>query len=346
VFKKLLPFLTLLFSFSCKELNGQLPVPDQYKKVDQAVWVVNNLSQTITGWKKLGFNQIKELDTVHAQSAKNGNSFTVLMAKANLGGAKVTCVQPLEGSSIFSDFHKTHNEGIMSLVFRFEEAALQKETERLANLQVDILDKITFHTTAGALQYSFENTFEKGKYVLGLTSGKTDLNYFSQLSNSNQHHLTLRHYAFAIKMESLPVVADYWHRLGLAEILADNLFNRSEKLYHGKASEFELNLAWQEHGEIPYEWIMTLKPPTIVMEHLEKHGEGLHHLGFISLINGAIQPPDSILADYHSKNINPAMGASFGDKGLPGSGYFRMMDTDQYGGVILELLWWIPGQKK
>lgn len=346
MFQKLLSALILLFACNCTEVNGQTNLPEAYKKVDQAVWVVNDLAQTIHGWKQLGFTQIKELGTVHGRSGKTGNSFRVLMAKANLGSANVTWIQPLEGNSVFADFQKRFTEGIMSLVFRFEEPALTNETKRLANLQIDVLDNITFQTAAGAIQYRFEDTYEKGKYVLGFTSDKTDLNYFSQLTNSNQHHLTIRHYAFAIKRENFAAVAEYWHRIGLTEVLRDSLFNRSEKIYHGKRSNFELDLAWQEHGQIPYEWIMTLQPPTIVMEHIEKHGEGLHHLGFISSINGQIQPIDNILQDYQSKNVTPTMGANFGDKGKPESGYFRMMDTDRYGGVILELLWWIPRQRK
>ncbi|HEX2845089.1 MAG TPA: hypothetical protein VHN59_00975 [Chitinophagaceae bacterium] len=321
-------------------------MPDQYKKIDQVVWVVDNVSATIMGWQKLGFSQIIEPDTVDARSGKAGNPFKVVMAKANLGGANVTWIQPLEGHSVFSDFYKRHKEGIMSLVFRFDEDSLQKEKERLIKLQVDVLDDITFYTNEGTIQYHFEDTFEKGKYILGLTAGTTDSHYFDKLSNTNQHHLILKHYAFAIKTETLPVVATYWRQLGFEEILPDNLFNRSEKQYYGKPSDFELSMAWQEQDPYDYEWIMTLKQPTLVDDHLKKHGEGLQHLGFISLVNGEIQPLDRVLEDYRSQNIVPAMGASFGEKGKPGSGYFRMMDTDRYGGVTLELLWWVPLQKK
>ena len=55
------------------------------------------------------------------------------MAKANLGGANITWIQPLGEGSVFSAFHSSYGDGAMSLVHRFEtNDALQAEINRLS----------------------------------------------------------------------------------------------------------------------------------------------------------------------------------------------------------------------
>ena len=49
--------------------------------------------------------------------------------------------------------------------------------------------------------------------------------------------------------------------------------------YHGEEVEFSLRhaLAWQ--GELQFELVQPLEGPSIFADHLEAHGEGLHHVG-------------------------------------------------------------------
>ena len=49
--------------------------------------------------------------------------------------------------------------------------------------------------------------------------------------------------------------------------------------YHGEQAEFSLRhaLAWQ--GELQFELIQPLSGPSIFADHLEAHGESLHHVG-------------------------------------------------------------------
>jgi methylmalonyl-CoA/ethylmalonyl-CoA epimerase len=52
-----------------------------------------------------------------------------------------------------------------------------------------------------------------------------------------------------------------------------------EMRYHGEEAEFSLRhaLAWQ--GEMQFELVQPLDGPSIFADHLEAHGEGLHHVG-------------------------------------------------------------------
>jgi hypothetical protein len=49
--------------------------------------------------------------------------------------------------------------------------------------------------------------------------------------------------------------------------------------YHGDAVRFSLRhaLAWQ--GEVQFELVEPLAGPSIFRDHLDAHGEGLHHVG-------------------------------------------------------------------
>jgi len=49
--------------------------------------------------------------------------------------------------------------------------------------------------------------------------------------------------------------------------------------YHGEEVEFSLRhaLAWQ--GEMQFELVQPLGGPSIFADHLEAHGEGIHHVG-------------------------------------------------------------------
>lgn len=323
-------FLIILIFLFTQNVASQ-SVPDQYKNVDQLIWVVNNLDSTIIGWEKLGFDEVTKLDTVSVHSENSGSSFKVLCAKANLGGAQITWIQPIDQNSIFAEFHKEYGDGVMSIVHHLNgQKDLNREISRLYELGVSKLDEITIATSKGDINYVLLDTYQKGKYVLGLSCNELDQNYFSLLSNYNSNNLVLSQYAFAIEDETQ--VSNYWHKLGLPRIATSPITLRNP-VYHNERTDFKVDLGWQFHGTIPYEWVIPRKPPTIHMDHIRKHGEGFHHLGF------DIKQIEPVLKDFKEQEIEIISEGAWGEEGKPGSGVFMYMDTDKYGGVILELIW-------
>ncbi len=317
--------------FMLTQLVAAQTVADHYKNVDQLIWVVNNLDSTIMGWKKLGFNEVTKLDTVSVHSKNNASSFNVLCAKANLGGAHITWIQPLDQNSIFAEFHKEYGDGVMSIVHRSnDQPNLNREMARLHELDVSILDEITISTSKGDIHYVFFDTYQKGKYVLGLSSNELDQNYFRHLSINNSNNLVLSQYAFAVKDETQ--VSNYWHKLGLPQFAASPITLRNT-VYHKEKTDFEVDLGWQSHGTLPYEWVIPRKPPTIHMDHIQKHGEGFHHLGF------DIKEIEPVLKNFKTLEIEIISEGAWGEDGHTGSGVFMYMDTEKFGGVILELIW-------
>lgn len=129
-----------------------------------------------------GFEEIVNLGTVQARSNKTGTLFQVLMAKANLGGAHITWIQPIEQNSVFTDFHSKYGDGIMSLVHRFDnKKKAGNEVLRLSKLGVTTLENITFITSRGNINYILMDTFQNGKYVLGYTYSEIDNDYFETI---------------------------------------------------------------------------------------------------------------------------------------------------------------------
>jgi hypothetical protein len=282
-------------------------------------------------YRELGFDQFKDLGTVEIKSVTTGTTSMARLICANLGGAHVNWIQPLEGESIFNDFLIEHGDAAMSLVHRFMKVNdLKDEIGRLEKLGIGILDKISIKTGEGDLEFVLMNTEKDGKYVLGFTYADNGLQIHTALCDDNQLGLKLNQYAFAIK-DPQPV-SDFWKRIGLPELEIRHP-ELGEPKYYGKSVDHELIQGWQRHGTIAYEWCIPVKPPTVYGDHILKHGEGIQHLAF------SVEDMDVVLEDYTSKGFVVSMGGTWGEKGKPGSGRYEYIDLEQAGGLTMELLW-------
>ena len=318
--------MTMLF-FSCG--NKTKDVPDHLVHVDQVIWVLDELDNVIAHWQALGFNQLMLLDTVEARLEKANEKICLRVALANLGGARITWIQSTEDQSLFSDFLDSHGEGAMSLIHRLESPEqLLEELQRLSVLGVEILEELTIFTGKGDLHYILMDTREEGKYVLGLTD--TDLAPGMDLKAENRHHLKLNQYAFAIREAGS--VSSYWAQIGFPEFEINHPV-LGDTRYYGEIVDHELIQGWQRHGTVSYEWCIPVKPPIVYEDHINLHGEGIHHLAF------SVNDMDAALQDYAARGYVNTMGGTWGDKGKPGSGRYEYIGLEEAGGVTMELLW-------
>lgn len=300
-------------------------------KVDQVLWVVKDLSNTMAQWAILGFNQVVELDTVDANLKIAGKVVKLRMAKANLGGANITWIQPLGEGSLFSEFHSSYGDGAMSLVHRMENNdVLQAELARLSGIGLKVKEVITIVTDNGNLYYTLLDTREEGKYYLGFTYGDDDLKIMHDLSPENLHHMKINQYAFAIKKAE--PVSEFWHKAG-QPVFQINHPELGNKHYYGETADHDLIQGWQRHGTVAYEWCIPVKLPIVYEDHIRKHGEGIHHLAF------TVEDMDKVLSDYKSKGYVISMGGTWGEAGKPGSGRYEYVDLENAGGLTMELLW-------
>lgn len=322
--------LNFVLAFLTVDLCAADP-PAAYNEVDQVIWVVSDVENTMVKYMELGFDQFKDLGMVEVRSWVSESVSMARLVCANLGGAHVNWIQPLEGESVFNDFLISHGDAAMSLVHRFFEVPeLKKEMERLEGLGIGILDKISIETSEGEMAYILMNTEAEGKYVLGFTYADNGLQVHTALCDDNRLDMRLNQYAFAIN-DPKPV-SDFWEGIGLPalEISHPEL---GDPMYYGKPADHELIQGWQRHGSVAYEWCIPLRPPIVYEDHIKLHGEGIHHLAF------SVEDMDVVLEDFTSKGFVVSMGGTWGEKGKPGSGHYEYIDLEMAGGLTMELLW-------
>lgn len=323
----LLPAMILLGS--CGKHAHELP--GHFKEVDQVIWVVEDLDKVVHHWKNLGFEQIMDLDTLQATLSKAGQIVKLRMTKANLGGAHITWMQPLEEQSLLAEFHRDYGDGAMSLVHRLpDNEALTDELARIAEHGVEVLEKISISTRHGELFYVLMDTRNPGKYILGYTTGDADDKFFRKLSDENLHHMKINQYAFAI-LDPDPV-SEFWSRLGQPEFQI-NYPELGNMHYYGEPTDHELIQGWQRHGTVAFEWCIPVKPPIVYDDHIKAHGEGIHHLAF------TVDDMDKVLEDFTSKGYVNSMGGTWGEAEKSGSGRYEYINMEDAGGVTVELLW-------
>lgn len=94
----------------------------------------------------------------------------------------------------------------------------------------------------------------------------------------------------------------------------------------GQPCRLTLKLAFARLGEVQLELIQAEPGENIYWEFLQKHGEGLHHLGF------DVENLEAELARFKEKGI--AVLQSGRTDGVS----FAYLDSTQHGGTILELI--------
>jgi len=186
-------FLVLMLMVQIKPNMAQ--TPEYYQEVDRVVWIVQDLQGVMKGWRSLGFTNMQDHGMVTLSNRLSGN-LEVYMASANLGGDRITWIQPVTKNNPFSNFLSTTGDGAFSLMHRFSSVdEMQKEIQRLKNLGIDLLLEGNVAADEGTVYYAFMDTQQEGKYVLGLISGPDDMEY---LNGGNQLGMKFTQYAFAI----------------------------------------------------------------------------------------------------------------------------------------------------
>jgi hypothetical protein len=137
-------------------------------------------------------------------------------------------------------------------------------------------------------------------------------------------------FAFIVKDDA--PVSKYWAKLGWPEmsITHPDLHHLE---YQGKPGDFKSRLGWMRHGKVVYEWIMPEKGPSTWHDHLNRHGEGMHHMAF------NVDDMDQAIAEWNKGGFATLMSGAWGEPGKKGYGRFAYMDTQAAGGIDIELLW-------
>lgn len=99
---------------------------------------------------------------------------------------------------------------------------------------------------------------------------------------------------------------------------------------HGQQSEYRMRVALANVGPMRIELIEPMEGDTVYQEFLDKHGEGVQHLGVL------VDDMEQALASAADRGLTMTQdGAGFG---LDGDGHYAYLDTEDLVGVTLELI--------
>lgn len=312
----------LLASFAAV-VSAELPA--FYSQVDRVVFVVPDLDKAIAAWKPSGIVQVFGDQTVRFKAEYKGHTTdsSVRFAVGRFGDVLANWMQPLSGSNAFADFLKSHGPGVFALLHRVATPAeLDAEVARMSARKVDVLQ----HGPMGDddSRYALFATEPGGKYTVGV--------YYQPGTAPPAPAPVQKVTQFAFIVRDHAAVSKYWSSLGWPEMIVTNPQLHALE-YRGKAADFKAPLGWMRHGKVPYEWILPEKGPSTWHDHLESHGEGLHHMAF------NVDDMDRAIAEWKKAGYTYVMGGAWGEPGKRGYGRFAYMDTQSAGGIDVELLW-------
>ena len=295
---------------------GWAQLPDFYKTMGGALWVVKDTARPIDAWRFVGLEDIHDhgritLDTSGRHAAR--------FFSGRLGSFSVEILQPVAGDPVFDGFLAFHSDGIFAVLYVVPDLEqVERETARLRGLGVKVLHTLD----AAGGHYTFFDTEPSGKYVLGLVS-RPQIAAEAGPAKVTHLGLVIRHAA---------PVSDYWHRLGFPEITLANASPRQDGRYHGKPLLLPFVVGWQNYSHPTYEWIIPPQdPPNCYDDFLSAHGEGVQHMGL------PVDDLENALQRYQKFGWSPAQSGAWGEVGKPNSGRYAYMDTDVLG-VSLELI--------
>jgi catechol 2,3-dioxygenase-like lactoylglutathione lyase family enzyme len=127
-------------------------------------------------------------------------------------------------------------------------------------------------------------------------------------------------------------VSKFWARLGLPEMSFTHPALWDLR-YHGQPGQFDAILGWQRHGSVVYEWIQPTAGPTTYVDHMNKHGEGLHHIAF------TVTDIEQEKSRWSTIGFPTSQSGAWGERDQAGYGRFAYQDTHSIGGTEIELLW-------
>ena len=105
-------------------------------------------------------------------------------------------------------------------------------------------------------------------------------------------------------------------------------YARAKTIVSGEPSEATAKLAFFQMGQLTIELIQPDDKPSIWRDHLDKYGEGVHHIAF------------SVDDTKRVENAFAEFGVKAGQQGLyaDASGMYTYLDSGPHLGVMIELL--------
>ncbi len=135
-----------------------------------------------------------------------------------------------------------------------------------------------------------------------------------------------------VLVRDMDKAVEYYESLGMGPFESLNVKATDRKVY-GKPADDVKNLAKvARRGRLHFELIQPISGQSVQKEFLERHGEGINHLGFF------VDDIEKEKAKLEKKGFKAISEGKF-----VGGGGFAYFDTHKVGGVMFELIQWPPG---
>ncbi len=314
--------LSAMFLISCCSLLAELP--DFYKSVARLTFIVKDAEAASAAWSKAGVAVNPESYRLDIDGEYRGKPVTapLVIVNGEMGDVRVDWIQPTGGENAFTEYLAKHGDGVFSLMHAVpDQQALNSEVSRMKDLGIPVLQSGGIETDDGTIRFAFLDTEQQGKYVLGL---------IVMPGHETREGPGLKISQFAFVARDLEPVGRFWARLGFPAMSFTNP-TLTDLIYRDQPGKYQSRLGWQRHGKVVYEWIEPAKGPSSYFDHLDKSGEGFHHLGT------SVADMDKAIAGWKAKGFPSTMSGGWGEKGKPGSGRFSYQQAPS--GIEVELLW-------
>ncbi|CAA9543609.1 MAG: hypothetical protein AVDCRST_MAG19-49 [uncultured Thermomicrobiales bacterium] len=103
--------------------------------------------------------------------------------------------------------------------------------------------------------------------------------------------------------------------------------NVTEQTYRGEAAEFRLKVCFARSGNVAWELMEPIDGPTIIADHLERRGEGIHHVAYDC---GDVPMADRI-RDFEARGFRCVQSGKW-----MGTNHFAFFATDEATTTIFE----------
>jgi len=304
-----------------------------YGHVTQVGWVVGDLDPIVDFWRSLGL-EIREVgrQTLPDLVYRGRPAPTeVDLALADFPGVTVAWIQPQGGGkNAFTDSLERRGDGIQYLGFSVaDEAGLERELARFETLGVEVVQS-GVHWTGRGRTALLDTAPEGGGLTLALVH---DPDRESSRSAEDAGHAApfSRIVQYAAVVADLRPVSDYYGRIGFGGLAIDPRHVFDDLEYRGRPSHYEMDVGWDRRGDVPFEWIQSAVGPNVYADFLEDKGDGFHHLAF------PVEDMDAAIRHFEALGVGVSQSGAWN---FPSTrGRFAYLDTDDHGGVSIELLW-------
>lgn len=301
-----------------------------YRRVAHLGWVVRDVDATSAAWRSLGVKDVVDLGVREFPATYRGRAVTARAktAHARFANGAIHWIQPIGDGTVYADFLARHGEGVQHVAFEVtSRAQYERELARYRALGVGVLQRTDGPGSSDAAGSAYLDTaVEGGGMTVALEHNSAPPPATSVANDEPFTRIT--QYAFVVR--DLRRVSAYYERLGLGALPFD-LNVSLDREYRGRPGTFEMLLGWGRWADVVFEWIQPTTGPSTYDEHLERHGEGFHHLGF------HVPDMDAAVARLRARGLAVTMSGGWDSNGS--AGRFAYLDAERHGGVAVELLW-------